>query len=78
MALKYLMAKLILLKITFNYLQYEERPVSRFSEAKVKKSWSKQTFVYTIHFIIEYKVPLCAKVLSIHVYKVYIVTALTT
>ena len=54
----------------------EERPVSRFYEAKVKQNWSKQTFVYTIHFIIEYNAPLCNKVLRIHVHKVYIVTAL--
>ena len=34
--------------------------------------------VYSIYFIIEYNAPLCNKVLSIHVYKVCIVTALTT
>ena len=34
--------------------------------------------VYSIYFITEYNAPLCNKVLSIYVYKVCIVTALTT
>ena len=56
----------------------EETWVSRFFKAPVKYNWSKQTLVYSIYFIIEYNALLWNKVLSIHVYKVYIVTALTT
>ena len=56
----------------------EETWVSRFFKALVKYNWSKQTLVYSIYFIIEYNALLWNKVLSIHVYKVYIVTALTT
>ena len=37
-----------------------------------------QMLVYSIYFIIKYNAPLCNKVLSIHVYKVCIVMALTT
>ena len=56
----------------------EETWVSRFFKALVKYNWSKQTLVYSTYFIIEYNALLWNKVLSIHVYKVYIVTALTT